>query len=348
MTIFGWDASDFDWPRGPMNLAAAKADGMTFFTHKATEGTSTKHVHTGDALQRARAAGFEFIGAYHVVRSGPSVASQVAYFLGYLDQVAPWWRTFPGFFLQVDLELWSYDAVSAATGAAFSKALAAAQPKAVILYASRGQYGDQFAGVAGIPPLWNASYGTNPVAHYPDAYPGDGSSRWNPYSGQTPVFLQYGSQCRIGTQPGCDANAYRGSVADLRALITGAGGMSMLCNFGETSPVVQAMQELLLKVDPGALPQFGADANYGQETANAMSRLVSGGLGRVYGPKEYADLFALLAQHQGGGGAPGPQGPQGEPGPAGPPGPEGPPGPAGAGLTPGDPVNITIKGATVT
>jgi Glycosyl hydrolases family 25 len=347
MTLFGWDASDFDWARGPMNLAAAKADGMTFFTHKATEATSVKHVHTGEALARARDAAFEFIGAYHVVRSS-DVNAQVAYFLAYLDAVAPWWRNFPGFFLQVDLELWPYDAVSANTGAAFTRALKAAQPKLVVLYASRGMYGVQLAGVPA--PLWNANYGTNPVAHYPDAYPGDGSARWNPYSGSAPVFLQYGSQCRIGTQPGCDANAYRGSIADLRALITtgtATGGMSMLCNFGETSPVVQAMQELLLKVDPACLPRFGADANYGQETADAMSRLVSGGYGRTYGPKEYADLAALVAQHQGGGGAPGPQGPQGDPGPAGPPGPEGPQGPAGVGLTPGDPVNLTIRGATI-
>jgi hypothetical protein len=45
MTIFGWDASDFDWPRGPMNLNAAASDGITFFTHKATEGTGTVHAH---------------------------------------------------------------------------------------------------------------------------------------------------------------------------------------------------------------------------------------------------------------------------------------------------------------
>src|SRR5262245_44830752 len=136
MTLFGWDASDFDWPRGPMDLAAAKADGMTFFTHKATEATSTRHVHTGEALARARDAGFEFIGAYHVVRSAPGAAAQVAYFLAYLDETAPWWRAHPGFFLQVDLELWPYDAVSAAAGAAFTRALQAAQPKTVILYAS--------------------------------------------------------------------------------------------------------------------------------------------------------------------------------------------------------------------
>lgn len=220
MTLFGWDASDFDWSRGPMNLAAAKADGITWFTHKATESTNVRHVHLGDALNRARAAGFEFLGAYHVVRSSPSVQAQVNYFLGYLDQQVPWWRTFPGFIMQVDLELWSYDQVSAATGTAFANALQAAQPKRVLTYASRGMYGNSLGGLG--TPLWNAAYGTDPATGYRQAYPGDGGLGWTPYSGQTPVMWQYGSRTTIGSQPGCDANAYRGSVDDLRQLITGS------------------------------------------------------------------------------------------------------------------------------
>lgn len=218
MAVFGWDASDFDWARGPMDLAAARADGLTWFTHKATEGTNVRHSHLGEALTRARDAGVEFIGAYHVVRTG-NVPGQVAYFLAYLDRAVPWWRTFPGFFLQIDLELWPYDKVSAATGKAFAAALAAAQPKRVITYASRGQYGDQLSGI--VTPLWNAAYGSNPVGRWRPLYPGDGSSNWRPYSGQTPVMWQYGSRLLIGTQPGSDGNAFRGTVEQLRALIVG-------------------------------------------------------------------------------------------------------------------------------
>jgi hypothetical protein len=216
MTLFLWDASDYDWDRGPMDLRAAKADGIVGFTHKFTEATWIKHTHSGEAVARARDAGMEFVGAYHVVRS-TSPAEQVDYFLSYLDAVAPWWRTFPGFFLQVDLENWPYDHVTAATGLEFTRQLIAAQPKKVILYASRGQYGDQLTGSPA--PLWNANYGSNPVAHYLAAYPGDASSRWTAYSGQTPALLQYGSQLTIGTQPICDANAFRGTINDLRTLL---------------------------------------------------------------------------------------------------------------------------------
>lgn len=252
MTLFGWDSSDFDWARGPMNLAAAKADGITWFTHKATEGTSTKHIHLADALNRARSAGFEFVGAYHVVRTG-NVGPQVAYFLAYLDLQVPWWRDFPGFFLQVDLEKWPYDAVSATTGKAFAAGLVVAQPKKVLTYASRGQYGDSLAGI--VTPLWNAAYGANPPIHYPDAYPGDNGSGWRTYSGQVPVMWQYGSTTRIGTQPTCDANAFRGSLADLRKLITGTEGGDMdgqteadvvftLLDGGEQTPVHVRLQRL--------------------------------------------------------------------------------------------------------
>jgi GH25 family lysozyme M1 (1,4-beta-N-acetylmuramidase) len=220
VTLFGWDASDFDWSRGPMDLGAAKADGITWFTHKATESTNVRHVHLADALTRARSAGFEFLGAYHVIRSSPSVDAQVNYFLGTLDQQVPWWRDFPGFMLQVDLELWSYDQVSASTGIAFANALVAAQPKKVITYASRGMYGNSLVGLP--TPLWNAAYGTDPAVHYRQAYPGDNGIGWTPYSGQTPVMWQYGSRLTIGSQPGCDANAFRGSLADLRQLITGS------------------------------------------------------------------------------------------------------------------------------
>ncbi len=202
MTLYGWDASDFDWARGPMDLAAAKADGIT------------------DALNRARSGGIEFIGAYHVVRSSPLVSTQVKYFLAYLDEQVPWWRSFPGFMLQVDLERWPYDQVSAATGIAFAKLLQASQPKRVLTYASRGQYGDSLVGIG--TPLWNAAYGANPTGHYRAAYPGVGGDGWTFYSGQTPDMWQYGSRLTIGSQPGCDANAFRGTLADLRQLITGS------------------------------------------------------------------------------------------------------------------------------
>lgn len=227
MTVtYGWDASDFDWSRGPMDLAAARAAGIDFFTHKATEGTGTRHVHYGEALGRARAAGIPFLGAYHVVRSGPGIQAQVDYHMAYVNQATPWWRVHPWWFFQCDMERWPYDAVPAQRGVDFCNALAARTGRAVLLYASRGQYGDSIGGSA---PLWNASYGTNTPGDFRALYPGDSSSRWARYSGRTPAILQYSSKATIGRQPTCDANAFRGSVQDLARLIgRETDGMSML------------------------------------------------------------------------------------------------------------------------
>lgn len=219
MTLFGWDASDFDWARGPMDLDAARADGIDFFTHKATEGTSTKHVRYGQAMNRARAAGIPFLGAYIVIRSG-NVAAQVDYFLSYLDGQTPWWRAMPEFFIQVDLEHWDYDQVSPGQGVAACELLRQRSGKRVVLYAPQWAYGNT---IGGDDPLWASAYGGNPAVPYRQAYPGDGDGkRWQAYSGRTPVFLQYGSTTVIGRQGTCDANAFRGSLADLRQLITGS------------------------------------------------------------------------------------------------------------------------------
>lgn len=223
-TLFGWDASDFDWGRGPMDIAAAARDGITFFTHKATEGTSTRHRNYGEALRRARDAGIPVLGAYHVVRTAPTIKAQVDYMLSYLDSQTPWWRDHPHFFIQVDLELWGYDNVPAHVGEQFADAIELACGKVAVIYASRGQYGNQLTGTSH--ELWNANYGTNPTTHYRTAYEmrgGDTGPGWVTYSGRMPVFWQYGSRTTIGTQNICDANAFRGTLDQLKALVSGGG-----------------------------------------------------------------------------------------------------------------------------
>lgn len=224
MTIFGVDCSDFDWGRGPMDVAAMARDGIAFMTHKATEGTRTVHTRYGEALNRARAAGIKAMGAYVVPRTPGNnghgtVAAQVDYFLSYLDKQTPWWRDASNFFLQVDLEKWPYDAVAPTIGVQMADLLAAKTGKRVILYAPQWAYGNA---ITGTHPLWASSYGSNPATHYASAYPGDSSGRWGAYSGRTPAILQYGSKLTVGSQPGMDVNAFRGSVADLLTLI-GAG-----------------------------------------------------------------------------------------------------------------------------
>jgi hypothetical protein len=220
MTIYGWDASHHDWPRGPMDIAAAVRDGIAFMTHKIGEARTVTDDKFAAWYQRARGV-VPLLGAYYVNHPGDQ-HFQADRMLSMLDSKAPGWRDGP-FVLQVDAEKFDYmdrapsptevrafcDRLVARTGGAFTP----------IVYAPRWLYGDSLRGLPY--PLWASAYGSNPAVNYRQAYPADTSSRWDAYSGQTPAILQYGSRTTIGRQPNCDANAFRGSLDELRTLVTG-------------------------------------------------------------------------------------------------------------------------------
>lgn len=337
MTIFGWDASDYDWPRGPMDLNAAKNAGVDFFTYKATESTNVKHVHYGDALNRAKAAGIEFLGAYIVPRSGPSVSAQVDYFLAYVNEQTPWWSSYPGFFFQVDTEKWSYDQVTAQRGADTCAELVRRTGRRVVHYAPEWAYNGN---IPQPDPLWASNY-VNGVGTLQQLYPGDGSSRWHAYSGRTPVFLQFSSDVIIGSQHTCDGNAFRGTMTDLRLFITGntggGDGDVIIVSYGDgpangKKALVMQWQNWGL-AHGGSLPQYGPDGGYGNETAAMFVALVGYGDGHTLSTGDASFVATNRATSSGGtpgpagpAGPPGPQGMPGEPGPAGPEGPAGPPG----------------------
>jgi hypothetical protein len=229
VTVFIGDFSHYDDNITPAVAARIKADGIVAVSHKISEGTGGYDVEAGEAFNSFRGAGFDLIGAYAVPRTGDGRA-QARVAIARADAIAPWWRSFPGWFWQVDLERWPYDAVPAVDGREMADEFATTG-KRVVVYASHSQYGNQLAGWPY--PLWNADYATSREAPYRDLYPGDswtplhgsGSSAWRggwtPYSGQTPTFLQYASSATIGGLTTCDVSAYRGTVDQLRALLTG-------------------------------------------------------------------------------------------------------------------------------
>jgi GH25 family lysozyme M1 (1,4-beta-N-acetylmuramidase) len=235
---FGWDASNWDWDRdrGSMDLDAAAADGIVFFTHKASEGTGFRDRNLGEALRRAKRAGIPFLGAYHVVRTPGvmfnhhptgSISDQADRFLDFVDAEAPWWRDFRGWFWQCDLETWDYDRVAARHGIEWADLVHQRTGKTVLVYASQGQYGERLTGSRHR--LWNANYptfrsreGSCPPAHFRTGYTdsrGDHGPGWVSYSNQQPVFWQYSDNATIGSQSRCDANAFRGTLRDLWAVI---------------------------------------------------------------------------------------------------------------------------------
>lgn len=222
MTIHGWDAShyDVDPARGPMDMVAAKAAGVRFYVHKVTEGTSFVDGTSPTMLARARNAAIPLIGGYHVLHSN-NINAQVDWYVSHLPA---WWDQGP-WLTQLDCERWENDFPPPSAVKAWCDRFHQLYPRYTpIVYASKGQYGDRLLGLGY--PLWNANYPTGigrPLAAAYGAAGGDTGVGWSAYSGQTPVIDQFTSNATIGSQKRCDANAYRGTIDELKALVTTGG-----------------------------------------------------------------------------------------------------------------------------
>lgn len=216
MAIFGWDTSHYDGTITDATAARAASEGIQFASHKATEGMTNVDPRLVD-LASFRDAGVEVLSTYHWVIESDPVADQVDHWLATMDRVIPWWRDWEAFFLQADCERTNTVLPSPSTVKAFCDRAAQQSGRTVICYASAGMYGDRLAGLGH--PLWNAHYGANPAGPFQPLYPGDNSAGWAIYSGQAPALLQYGSKTIIAGLTTCDANAYRGTLAQLKKLI---------------------------------------------------------------------------------------------------------------------------------
>jgi hypothetical protein len=288
VTLFGWDASDFDHSRGPMDMQSARDAGISFYTHKLSEGTSVRH-NPGPSCAGARTAGIPFIGVYVVPRTAPTVAAQVAYALNAAADMVPWWPDFDGWFWQVDTEHWSYDQVSAQRGHDVAQELARQTGRAVLHYAPQWAYGNS---VPAGEPLWASSYVAG-SGSFAKLYPGDGAAVWAPYSGRVPAVLQYSSSATIGRQSGCDANAFRGDRAAFAAMIEG-GSMSS----SNTDAFVDAYRQGINHAADGK-PVAPVDWRVRDEawqaaTANTLAAILAA-VGDVGHPTLTDDQVALFA-----------------------------------------------------
>lgn len=214
MTIFGWDMSHFDAP----SMGNAIAEGIVFTTHKAGGDATDTELPAWWAGVRGTDPAKVLLGAYWVLYPG-NPTSRADAFIARLDAACPGWRNRP-FILQADCEKWNGNAATVPSKAdikAFCDRLKSQMPKLrPIVYAPKWVYND---GLAGLPyPLWASSYVTG-AGGFKSLYPGDSSSKWGSYSGQVPAILQYTSSATIGGQATCDANAYRGTLAQLIALV---------------------------------------------------------------------------------------------------------------------------------
>lgn len=239
MTLYGWDSSHFDAP----GQSAAIGEGFAFFTHKAG----------GDANDGEIAAWWDgmkgyrnrvLLGAYWVLYPG-SPSTRADQFLARLDATCDGWRNAP-FILQVDCEKWNGDASTVPPKSdirAFCDRLVVKMPKLrPIVYAPKWVYADTLTGLGY--PLWASSYVSGSGAASA-LYPGDSNSRWNAYSGQVPAVLQFTSSATIAGQTTCDANAYRGTLNELTALLAPGWEQDMDLTSDNLADISQAVASKL-------------------------------------------------------------------------------------------------------
>lgn len=219
-TIYGTDMSHYD--AAPADLGARLvAEGFSFATHKAGgDADDAELAAWWNAVKAQR--GRLLLGAYWVLYPG-SPATRADKFIARLDSQCPGWRTGP-FILQLDCEIWNGNP-GTQPGKPDIKAacdrLKQRLPKLTpVVYASKGQYGNRLDGLPY--PLWNANYPssmTGPASAIYDHVGGDSGPGWGSYSGQVPPIWQFSSSATIAGQTTCDANAYRGALAELTALL---------------------------------------------------------------------------------------------------------------------------------
>lgn len=213
MTIFGWDMSHYDAP----SIGKAVNEGFVFITHKA--GGDLNDNEIGAWWNGVKGLGPNvLLGAYWVQYPGNPVG-RADQFLARLDATCSGWRDRP-FILQVDCEEWNQDPGTVPSKAdiqAFCDRLQNRMPKLKpIVYAPEWVYHEKLKGLSY--PLWASAYvgGSGSASKL---YPGDNSSKWGAYSGQTPAILQFTASAVIGGQTTSDANAYRGTLDQLQALV---------------------------------------------------------------------------------------------------------------------------------
>lgn len=217
---YGWDISNHDWDRHPVNLADAKAAGIDLVTHKASEGNWFTDPHFADYAAQLAHTSFPVEGSYHVLSHGIDVEAQVDRWVATVAAHVHW-ETHPCWIWQIDAEpLDGYSAPTLAEliqcGQVLMQKYGVPSDDRIIAYAPLWVYANALKGLPF--KLWASSYGSNYQTDFKDAFARNSAS-WSAYSGQMPVILQFGSRTTIGSQPTCDANVINVDTdAELQAL----------------------------------------------------------------------------------------------------------------------------------
>ncbi len=233
MAVIYVDLSHHDWDRvqGKFNWPAILKATSPVLCLRATygdpKGFNPPSPHVAEMAHGAASAGFDVIGGYHNLIKGDQASTnrQVDYLRHTLDGIGAVWA-------MLDIErypellangLWPrFDDVHR-----FVDRWHAVDHRVLAIYLPKWNW-DGYLGKPDLRPL-NAplvasNYGSNPTGAPAAVYAkggGDGGPGWAAYGGVTPSILQFGSNIAChGASKQTDCNAFRGTLADLRALLT--------------------------------------------------------------------------------------------------------------------------------
>jgi hypothetical protein len=229
------DVSHYDYDRhgGNLDWPSIRAAGIGAVCVRASygdpEGYHPETRHFRELAGGARAAGFALTGGYHNLIRGDVAchARQAAWFHSEIAAAGCTWAMLdvePYDALKIN-GLWPRWSDVLAFGAAWR---AVAGPMPLTVYLAYWVWADWLGrpDMSAIPgPLVSARYVVNvpnPHVQLYTAAGGDTSEAWEPYGGVTPSLWQFTSKAVVpGASTTTDVNAFRGTVAELAALLTG-------------------------------------------------------------------------------------------------------------------------------
>jgi hypothetical protein len=205
MVTFGLDISHHQ--NLGLDLAQCRREGVEFVFIKATEGASFVDPDFGANLAGARSAGM-LVAAYHYLRSNATAAAQVANIARAVPRDVP---------VIPDVEANSGGITLVRDFVARLRAAGYSVPLSYIPRWYWQQIGSP--SLAGLPPLWSSRYPDNVIGSIADEWADVPANYWNGYGGLDVAVLQFTSSVRIAGRQPLDANAFRGSRAELAALL---------------------------------------------------------------------------------------------------------------------------------
>ena len=237
MTVFYADLSHHDWNRvkGEFGWASIRAATSPVAVIRATYGDPSgwrlPTYHFQEMAARARAAGFTLLGGYHNLVTGDaaSMRRQVGWLRSQLDAVpggAEW--------AMADVERYPELMTSGmyprwADVLRFQDAWYAVESRVMAWYLPQWVWSRSDMGHPDLSrlrgPLVASRYPTTvdggPSTVYAAAG-GDSGTGWAAYGGKAPAVWQFSSTVNVsGASGNTDVNAFRGTLAELTALLTG-------------------------------------------------------------------------------------------------------------------------------